>query len=84
MYSKRITCEIESSQIDDVNGFDNTLVTPFKERLEANEYSIDDLELVGRPGSGMTYWSFSEEHIRVYSPLRRAETICVSGSGDDE
>ncbi|PIC35311.1 hypothetical protein B9Z55_014705 [Caenorhabditis nigoni] len=31
--------------IDDVNGFDNTLVTPFKERLEANGYSTDDLEM---------------------------------------
>uniref|UniRef100_A0AC35G698 Guanylate cyclase n=1 Tax=Panagrolaimus sp. PS1159 TaxID=55785 RepID=A0AC35G698_9BILA len=32
--------------IDDVNGFDNTVVvTPFKERIEANGISVDDLNL---------------------------------------
>ncbi len=34
-------------EVDDVNGFDNTTVTPLKERLEANGLSIDDLEMVG-------------------------------------
>ncbi|KIH68216.1 hypothetical protein ANCDUO_01448 [Ancylostoma duodenale] len=31
--------------IDDVNGFDDTLVTPFRERVEANGMSVDDLDL---------------------------------------
>ncbi|TMS37583.1 hypothetical protein L596_004484 [Steinernema carpocapsae] len=31
--------------IDDVNGFDNTLVTPFKERVEANGMSTDELDM---------------------------------------
>ncbi|PIO64237.1 ligand-binding protein, receptor family [Teladorsagia circumcincta] len=31
--------------IDDVNGFDDTLVTPFRERVEANGMTTDDLDL---------------------------------------
>ncbi|CAJ0602195.1 unnamed protein product, partial [Cylicocyclus nassatus] len=31
--------------IDDVNGFDDTLVTPFRERVEANGMTVDDLDL---------------------------------------
>jgi hypothetical protein len=31
--------------IDDVNGFDNALLTPFKERLESNNISIDQINL---------------------------------------
>ncbi|KAI1712050.1 receptor family ligand binding region domain-containing protein [Ditylenchus destructor] len=31
--------------IDDVNGFDNTLLAPFKERVEANGLSVNDLNL---------------------------------------
>ncbi|PAV74655.1 hypothetical protein WR25_25652 [Diploscapter pachys] len=31
--------------IDDVNGFDDTLVTPFRERIEANGMTVDDLEM---------------------------------------
>ncbi|CAI4231808.1 unnamed protein product [Auanema sp. JU1783] len=31
--------------IDDVNGFDDTLVTPFKERVEANGMTTDDLDM---------------------------------------
>lgn len=34
--------------VDDINGFDNTLVTPFKERVEANGISVDELNLVFR------------------------------------
>lgn len=33
-------------QVDDVNGFDDTLVTPFRERIEANGMSVDDLDMV--------------------------------------
>uniref|UniRef100_A0A915CIF0 Receptor ligand binding region domain-containing protein n=1 Tax=Parascaris univalens TaxID=6257 RepID=A0A915CIF0_PARUN len=32
--------------VDDVNGFDDTLVTPFKERIEASGLTVDDLDLV--------------------------------------
>ncbi|CAD6196262.1 unnamed protein product [Caenorhabditis auriculariae] len=31
-------------QIDDVNGFDNALVTPFKEKIDAAGVAVDDLE----------------------------------------
>uniref|UniRef100_A0A914E701 Guanylate cyclase n=1 Tax=Acrobeloides nanus TaxID=290746 RepID=A0A914E701_9BILA len=31
--------------IDDINGFDNTLVTPFKERVEANGITTDQLNM---------------------------------------
>ncbi|VDP01281.1 unnamed protein product [Heligmosomoides polygyrus] len=31
--------------VDDVNGFDDTLVTPFRERIEANGMSVDDLDM---------------------------------------
>ncbi|KAF7635102.1 Guanylate cyclase, partial [Meloidogyne graminicola] len=31
--------------IDDVNGFDNTILTPFKERVESNGMSVEDLNL---------------------------------------
>ena len=31
--------------VDDVNGFDNTLITPFKERIEANGLTVDQLNL---------------------------------------
>ncbi|KAK6749628.1 hypothetical protein RB195_001935 [Necator americanus] len=31
--------------IDDVSGFDDTLVTPFRERVEANGMTVDDLDL---------------------------------------
>jgi guanylate cyclase len=33
--------------IDDVNGFDNALLTPFKERVEANGIAVEQLNLVG-------------------------------------
>lgn len=33
--------------IDDVNGFDNVLLTPFKERITANGITVDQLNLVG-------------------------------------
>jgi len=33
-------------KIDDVNGFDNTILTPFKERVESNGMSVEDLNLV--------------------------------------
>lgn len=33
-------------KVDDVNGFDDTLVTPFKERIEASGLTVDDLDLV--------------------------------------
>ncbi|VDL68336.1 unnamed protein product [Nippostrongylus brasiliensis] len=32
-------------QIDDVNGFDDTLVTPFRERVESNGMTVDDLDM---------------------------------------
>ncbi|CAJ0565140.1 unnamed protein product, partial [Mesorhabditis spiculigera] len=31
--------------VDDVNGFDDTMVTPFKERVESNGMTTDDLEM---------------------------------------
>ncbi|KJH45027.1 adenylate/guanylate cyclase catalytic domain protein [Dictyocaulus viviparus] len=31
--------------IDDVNGFDDTLVTPFRERIEANGMRVEDLDM---------------------------------------
>ncbi|WKY06082.1 hypothetical protein Q1695_006352 [Nippostrongylus brasiliensis] len=31
--------------IDDVNGFDDTLVTPFRERVESNGMTVDDLDM---------------------------------------
>ncbi|EFO91040.1 hypothetical protein CRE_16553 [Caenorhabditis remanei] len=53
--------------IDDVNGFDNTLVTPFKERLESNGYSTDDLEM------GLYCSDFQKNiygYIHLYDALR--------------
>ena len=32
--------------VDDVNGFDNTIVTPFKERIEGNGLSVQELNMV--------------------------------------
>lgn len=34
------------TQIDDVDGFENTLFNPFKERVEANGLSVHDLNMV--------------------------------------
>lgn len=31
--------------VDDVNGFDNAILNPFKERLEANKIPVDQLNL---------------------------------------
>lgn len=36
--------------VDDVNGFDNTLVTPFTERIEANGISVNQLNMANLYG----------------------------------
>lgn len=61
-------------QIDDVNGFDNTLVAPFKERIEANGMTVDDLNLVGISKNCMTirkkYLNFVRfERIHFFSEM---------------
>ncbi|KAI6229710.1 Guanylate cyclase [Aphelenchoides fujianensis] len=46
--------------IDDVNGFDNALLTPFRERLEANGLSVDQLNLTGELNvttDGLLLWN---------------------------
>ncbi|CAI5449571.1 unnamed protein product [Caenorhabditis angaria] len=53
--------------IDDVNGFDNTLVTPFREKLESNGYTTDDLELKNIYGYVHLY-----DALRLYALAVRA------------
>uniref|UniRef100_A0A915CU52 Receptor ligand binding region domain-containing protein n=1 Tax=Ditylenchus dipsaci TaxID=166011 RepID=A0A915CU52_9BILA len=53
--------------IDDVNGFDNTLMAPFKERVEANGMSVDDLNLQNIYGYVHLY-----DALKLYSLAARA------------
>lgn len=39
--------ESESIQIDDVNGFDNSIVLPFLERLKEDGLTEQDIDVVG-------------------------------------
>ncbi|KAJ1358315.1 Receptor-type guanylate cyclase gcy-23 [Parelaphostrongylus tenuis] len=48
-----------SFHIDDVNGFDDTLVTPFRERIEASGMSVDDLDMMNIYG-----------YVHLYDALR--------------
>ncbi|KAH7718579.1 RGC/RGC protein kinase [Aphelenchoides avenae] len=53
--------------IDDVNGFDNTLITPFKERIESNGLTVEDLNMQNIYGYIHLY-----DSLKLYSLAARA------------
>ncbi|KAI6225442.1 hypothetical protein M3Y99_01337100 [Aphelenchoides fujianensis] len=60
--------------IDDVNGFDNDLLTPFRERLEANGLAVDQLNLANIYG-----------YIHLYDALKLyaiAATAAINETGE--
>ena len=57
-YSLKINGHNYSVQIDDVNGFDDTMITPFRERIEANGLTADDLDLVRVPFANVSRYTY--------------------------
>ncbi|KAH7701828.1 Protein GCY-8, partial [Aphelenchoides avenae] len=53
--------------IDDVNGFDNTLIAPFKERIEANGLAIENLNIQNLYGYIHLY-----DSLKLYALAARA------------
>ncbi|CAD5234296.1 unnamed protein product [Bursaphelenchus xylophilus] len=67
--------------IDDVNGFDNALLTPFKERIEANGLNINDLNLQNVYGYIHLYDSLKLYALAATKAINETEDVKVTTNG---
>ncbi|KAI6205056.1 hypothetical protein M3Y94_00749300 [Aphelenchoides besseyi] len=67
--------------IDDVNGFDNALLTPFRERLEANGLSVDQLNLANIYGYIHLYDSLKLYAIAATKAINETGNLNVTTDG---